>query len=721
MIALFGLVSLLSAFLMFSVEPMIGKMVLPDYGGTPAVWNTCLVFFQGLLLLGYFYAHALRGVLARRPLLHLGIGAAGLLTLPAALPSWASPGTERFPVVHLLAVLAVVIGLPFAALCTTAPLTQWWFSHLGHVRSGDPYFLYAAGNAGSFAGLLSYPFLVEPHLGLRAQARAWTVGYIVLVVLTGVCALVATRAGRFGLADPVPRAESVARISWPRRGRWLLLAALPSSLLLGTTSFLSTDVAAIPLLWVLPLSVYLLTFVVAFSRFGAPYVRWATFLLPGLVVSYALLARGGLGLPLRILLMCALLGAAALVAHGRLAADRPPPARLTEFYLLVSLGGALGGSFNALLAPLLFNRVVELSLAVVVLLVVLVAPTLRGWPDAVAHAFRAPTATAVWLGVAALPVLGFVVVGSLRLATASAVVGLAASIALLAVVGRAAGWTTRPLLVAAAVLVVPGMVSTTPALLRERTFYGVYRVTAANGEHLLTSGSTLHGSQSTDPVLARQPQTYYSRPGPLGDVFRAYGNTQAFNRIAVVGLGAGSIAAYGHAGQSITMYELDPAVVRIADNPRYFTYLRDTAATTRMVVGDGRLRIAVAPPKAYGLIALDAFSSDSIPVHLMTREAVELYLSKLRDDGLLLFHVTNHYLNLDRVLSGIAADEHLTGLIRRDGITDPVTYRVHSVWVALARSPATLAALRAIPGWVPLAPGGRAWTDGYSNLVSVWR
>ncbi|WP_030172668.1 fused MFS/spermidine synthase [Spirillospora albida] len=703
-VVLYTVTSLVASGLLFSVEPMVAKLLLPAYGGSPMVWNTAVLFFQGALLAGYAYAHWSQRRLGRRwqPLVHVVLVAAPLAALPIALPGWTVAPESAPTALWLLLVLAALVGAPFAVLATTGPLVQRWYSWSGLPRSDDPYFLYAAGNAGSLVALLAYPFVIEPAAGLVTQTRWWSAGYVGFVVLMVLCAIVVRtrRPAETAAADTGPDEP----ITWRRRAGWLALAFLPSSLMLGVTTHISTDIAPVPLMWVVPLALYLLTFIVAF---GVRSGRWlpATVTVAAacaaiLPVVFALLSDA---LPAYVLALdLVVLAVGGLACHGLLARDRPGPARLTEFFLLVSLGGTLGGLFNGLLAPLVFDWVAELPLAVAALALLLWAgprpSTALGW-----------TAKAALLAGPTLMLLLFVLVGG----TWGFLLGTVLAVASCVLLTRTRG--AFALLVAVAlVLLIGAQYRDSPH--RERTFFGAYQVKDEGELREFSHGTTVHGTQFRDPARRRVPTSYYARGGPLGDVSTAYGTA---DRVAVVGLGAGTVAAYGRPGQRFDFYEIDPAVVRIARDR--FTYLRDCPCDARTVVGDGRLRLAEAPDGAYGLIVLDAFSSDAVPAHLLTREALRVYMRKLRPGGVLAFHVSNRHLDLAPMLGATARAEGLAAVSRTGGREDEEAAH-RSQWVALARDTTTLRPLTDLAApWRAVAPTGPVWTDAYSSLWGVLR
>ena len=701
-LALFGSAIFVGATLVFLVQPMAARMVLPLFGGTQAVWTTSMLFFQGLLLAGYGYAHASTRLLGprRQPLAHVVV-----LLLPlAALPiggGLAPPPVDASPSLWLLGMLALAVGAPFFVVTTASPLLQRWLATSGHASGRDPYFLYALGNVGSLLALLGYPLLVEPWLTLDGQTRLWSAGYLLFVALALGCVLAARR-GAASVTEHRARTRTTSPpIAWRTRARWVAIALVPSSLMLGATTYIATDVASAPLLWVLPLATYLLTFIVAFTRRPPVTPALAARLLPvpvGLVLL-TLLGVVALPVPLMLLLHLVTLFLAGALAHGRLAEERPPAERLTEFYFLLSLGGVLGGVLNALVAPQVFDSVLEYPLVL-----------------AAALLLRRSPARERYLALGFVPlaacIAGLAASGD-NVGVARAV--LAASVLLLLVVGR-----SRPRRLAlgfgslAALLVLAGGAS----LHAERTFFGVLRVVEQDGERRLYHGTTLHGIERADG----EPLSYFTRQGPLGDVMAAYG--ERLDRVDVIGLGVGTLAAYGRPGQRLTFYELDPAVADVAADPRYFTFLRDSRADVRIVVGDGRRTLAAAPDGASALVVIDAFSSDSIPVHLLTREALALYLEKLRPDGVVAFHVTNRHLELAPVVAQLARHLGLAALERRDAVAGGLRDgRAPSRWVAVARTPAALEPLRRRGEWRVPEASGRVWTDDYSNLLAVlkWR
>jgi hypothetical protein len=716
----FTLAVFLSAALLFVVEPMFGKMVLPLLGGTPAVWTTCMLFFQGALLLGYLYAHiGPRWLgLRRHTAVHIGLLALSLLLLPIGVAGTAGGLRIEHPTAWLLWVLTLSLGAPFTLLSSTGPLLQVWFSKTSHPESDSPYFLYAASNAGSLLALLSYPFLLEPMIPLRGQARLWSLGYLILLVLVVLSAAYQRTAVATGL-NVGGIVASTARVGMRTMLRWTVLAFVPSSFFMALTTYMTTDVAAVPLLWVIPLVLYLLSFTMVFARRSilphAQLVRWQPVGLIALAVIgfWGPSASGPWLLPLHLIVFFV----TALVCHGELAATKPPPSRLTDFYLCIAVGGVLGGIFNALVAPAVFDSVLEYPLTI--LIACAVRPRFAGQPSS----RRLPWDVALITAACAVLVLTRMGDGD-RPATAAAII----SSAIVAMVCLRMSRDPIRFTLAIGVVVIAAIVTgraRSGILLKERNFFGVREVRedAQKRIRVLMHGTTSHGAQSTDPGRRREPLSYYHRPGPFGDVFRALPPV-AGRSVAVIGLGAGVLAAYAGAGEEWTFYEIDPDIARVARDTNYFTYLRDTPATVNVMLGDGRLSIAKAPNHAYDLIVLDAFSSDAIPTHLLTLEALSLYRSKLSETGVLALHLSNRYLDLEPVVGRLIQAAGVAGLIRANtGRTPELESNGDpSIWAAIASDSSSLGALPHDPRWRPLRTreGVALWTDDFSNIFSVF-
>jgi hypothetical protein len=726
-IFLFGLATLMASALSFWVEPLVGRALLPLLGGAPAVWNGCMVFFQASLLAGYALAHA---VAKLPPAARLAAHAAVLLAPLAALPIGLAPAAVArleagaAPLPWLFGALAGTVGLPFLALSTTAPLLQSWAAKSRHPALADPYPLYAVSNAGSLLGLLAYPFLLEPRVTTAAQMRAWSHGYLLLAGLALAAAAGAARWARPEVPDDTSPPASDP-VDGSRKMEWIALSLVPSSLLLGVTAHITSDIAAMPLLWIIPLTIYLLTFVAAFARRPPVTVAALDRVVPVLVVllvtTMIFASTQILFLPLHLVCFAVL----ALSCHLRLAEARPAPAHLTEYYLWISLGGVLGGMFNALVAPLLFDRQAEYPLA-------LVAACFLRPPPADGDSRGGDGWFAIVLGAlcANLYFVGAMVGAEMR-----ELVLRFAWLVPLFVSYRQGPKRTRFALAIATLLVTAELHRQMgdQVLYRERTFFGVHRVVreVEARRHRLVHGGITHGLQLMDQrgMLLPEPMTYYHRDGPAGDVFRAAQKRKAALRVALVGLGAGSLASFARPTDELTFHEIDAAVVRIARDPRYFTYVsRSPAARIDFVVGDARLTLKAAAPARYDLIMLDAFSSDAVPVHLLTREALALYLEKLAPGGMIAVHISNLYLDMRPLIGALGADARLAGASRKDrefSADEEKRGRAVCTWTVLVRTPADLAGVVAAGKWEPLPrrEDVPAWTDDCASVVpllEVW-
>jgi SAM-dependent methyltransferase len=764
---LYALTLFTGATLLFVMQPMVGKMILPLLGGTPAVWSTCMVFFQAALLGGYAYAHALTTRLrpSRQVLVHVVALALPFAVLPLAVNPRLLRGGEVNPILDVLTLLSLSVGLPFLVVSATAPLLQKWVTHTGHPAARDPYFLYAASNLGSMLALLGYPTLVEPRLHLQGsswlgQTALWSVGYGLLAVLTALCALTLWLKPAAGPAAASAEAEAAPapveeRPRWARRLYWIVLALVPSSLLLGVTTYITTDLAAVPLLWVLPLAIYLLTFILAFGRWPLVLHRIVVALTLPLVLAVIFLMVSAL--PERIWVTVLwhffLLFVIALACHGALALDRPAPRHLTEFYLLISVGGVLGGLFNALVAPLVFRSLIEYPLVMVLACVLLAAR-------------RAP---ALGLRAGAVRALGLVVVAAaLALILYSESATLRIDFSFLA---RVLGWSServgawldptervlnkvliygpplglawflrrRPLhlgLALASVLVISGFVDArnSDQIRQSRSFFGVLRISRDRDEKGYTElrhGTTLHGRQSLEPSRRAEPLSYYQRKGPIGQLFTELDRRPGSVHMAVIGLGTGTLAAYARPGDRVTFFEIDRLVRDIAFDPAYFTYAgdaRDRGATVRLELGDARIRLEAVkrdrPEERYDVILVDAFSSDAIPVHLLTREALRLYFDLLGPRGILALHISNRYLRLEPVVANLAEDGRYARLLQH-GDTGDIRGGVEASWAILARRPEDFGEMASDARWTEARldpePAVGTWTDDFHNLVSVFK
>jgi hypothetical protein len=716
----FALALFTSAALLFWVQPLVAKMLLPLLGGSPSVWNTCMVFFQALLLAGYAYALLLsqRLTLRNQAILHAILLLAAGLVLPFTLSNrvLASLPTQSSPIGWLLMTLLVTVGPPFLLLSATAPLLQRWFSHSTHKSARDPYFLYAVSNAGSMLALLGFPLLLERIFAVRTQSWIWAVGYAVLVLLVITCAILLNSRRANHAQAAVVEDQPVVTLEWSQRFEWVLLAFVPSSLMLGVTTFIATDVASVPLIWIIPLALYLLTFILAFGNKQLIKLPLTSLLFVSalLVLGAFVIIAPPISVWVTISLHLVVFFFAALVSHQRLAQSRPHVSKLPEYYLWIAVGGVLGGIFNALLAPLIFSTPFEYPVAII--LALLVRPvtaqeqTTKSW-----WRITFPTFIFVLTFALALVVPRYPMSAKLQ----NGLVLLLPLVLCFALSFR------RPLvfalsLAALMLAAIPYLNAATTTLAAERNFFGVWRVTTNPNEEFrrLYHGSTVHGVQLNDEARKCEATSYYHKEGPLGQVFAVYNSKPLPKPVAATGLGAGTIGTYAAQGQEWDFYDIDPAIVRIASDPRYFTFLSDcTKASYRVILGDARLRLREAAPGKYGLLIMDAFSSDSVPAHLLTTEAMNLYLDKLSAEGMLAFHISNRYLDLEPLLSGLSRRAGLVAYVRRD-IERNIVGRYPSVWVVMARDDSALGAITKDDRWQRVQ-GDMVWTDDFSNILSL--
>ena len=711
----------LSAFLLFSIQPMFTKMVLPRLGGAPTVWSVAMVFFQAALLGGYAYAHLVIRRLAPGvgALVHLGMLAAAAMALPIAIAQGFGAPPASAIALWLMGLMAVSLGLPFVALAASAPLLQGWFAASGHPRARNPYVLYAASNLGSFAALIAYPILIEPFLTLQQQAHLWSVGFAALALLVAGAALMVARQPNTATDEP-----GAAAVPLSDRIAWLALAAIPAGLVIAVTAYITTDLASAPFLWVLPLALYLLTFVAVFR--DRPWLRQETVarVIPFAVAPLSIGLLGGqrpFWLALVVINLVAF-GLLALLCHGELYRRRPAPARLTEFYLWVSFGGVVGGVFAALVAPNVFTLVYEYP--------ILIAAALLALPGMFAGGIRrfalqaAPVLLLALLAVAAQPLCW--TSGSSLAAELPFQIVLVALVAVMLMQRRQ---PARFLALAALGFVLTGLWQ--PGFRRVaavRSFFGVHHVeeTVDGRYRLLYHGTTLHGAQRIGDdaaAAAPEPLTYYYFGGPISEAIeRVRAARGRLEQVAVVGLGSGSLACHKRADERWTFFEIDPAVVRIARDPSLFSFIAACAPDLSVVVGDARLTLA-ASAQSYDLIILDAFSSDAIPVHLLTREALAGYLTRLEAGGALVMHISNRYMELGSVVAAVGMAEGLVAYGKEDQRPQalPFDFKTNAQVVALARRPDDLGDLPRRPGWTSIAPSPDvpAWTDDYSNILGA--
>lgn len=732
--ALFALTVFTSAALVFMVQPMVAKLVLPLLGGSSSVWNTSMAFFQLALLAGYFYAHLLQRLPSVRAqaMTHVAALIVAAVALPLRVNALAGPPSTEHPTLWLLAVLTLSIGAPFAILSATAPLVQAWHARtIGAAEGKEPYVLYAASNLGSLIALLAYPMVMEPLTSLVGQRYGWSGGYLAFVLLIGALAVAVSRVQA---ATPERAVATSPPPGWRDRLVWVALAAIPSSLMLGVTTYITTDVASAPFLWVLPLALYLTTFIIAFQEKPAISLE-LTLTLQGaaLAACAAMLPFRATDFLVQFIVQLMAFFLTALMCHQRLVARRPDPAHLTVFYLCLSLGGVVGGAFNAFLAPLIFDNVWEYPL------VLALACLARPWGDL--NKIPIWAWTMLGLGVIAAVATPIAVTFAGGRLTQESVVGaidqrelfdmgmkvlLAASVLSAFLVRRRAIFMFAVIAVMSyASEVAADRVDTRNTW---RSFFGVlrqsetYAPTLGSRIKMLAHGTTLHGAQAQDPKQLCSPLIYYAPRTPIGQVFTTRQREKQNLRIGAVGLGTGSVAAYVREGDHLTFFEIDPLVIRIASDPTNFSYTTLCAKSlVDYTVGDARLTVAKQPDATFDILLIDAFSSDAVPAHLLTVEAVRGYLNKLKPDGVLILHLSNRNLDLMNPAQAVAraAGGYAAVQSYRPREDDPTAAWESPVdAVIVTRNPAALAPYMASGLWKPGNPfKARPWTDDYTNLA----
>ena len=758
---IFSLTLLVSSFLLFLVQPMIGRMILPSLGGTPAVWNGCVLFFQAVLLAGYAWAHYGPPKLGVRKHLfvHLTILAFVCFLLPMRLAeNWAVP-TDSNPIPWLIGQLTICVGLPFFVISSSAPLLQRWFGLSSDDNESEPWFLYAVSNVGSLVALISYPFLVERYLGLTNQGWFWTAGFMLLAILFIVCGIVTlSKSNPEDMDRSIVKAKS-SPISWRHRLHYIALAAIPSSLMLGVTTIVSTEVGSFPLMWSIPLALYLLTFVFVFSKRNPISHRLLIFIVPGMLLLMPLISLIDPGenplLMIGIHFMAFFV--VAMVCHGELNRLKPSVEQLTEFYLMMSIGGVIGGAVNSLIAPYLFNSILEYPLMLIAACLVLpkrsllggsddqesvVSPNVQNWFQK--HVGFRPVLVVLALGLSWLILGAFEMPPILRIVIGFGIPAVICLTMIEAPKKFAIGY-------AALALICPSLMEIREVVTRERGFFGVNEIAHDDkGKFImLVNGRTLHGMQRLDQSENPEPTTYFHKDGPMGDVFQHFGND--CSRVSVVGLGVGSLAAYATENQDFDFYEIDPVVCRFASDTRYFSFLssaRKGGANVNLILGDARIQldllrrriageqstVANSPfrltsyeknkAQKYQLMVMDAFGSDAVPLHLLTEEAIQLYLDLLEEDGLLVFHVSSKFIDFTPVGAGIADKFGLASAGRVD-IPDKEamdeTGRLPSYYIIMSRRTDLIEHFKESGnGWRPIKSDRKLyWTDEHTNVLDV--
>jgi len=748
----------LSAFLLFWIQPLFAKMVLPILGGSSAVWTSSMLFFQFTLLAGYLYAHCISRIAAIKwqVALHLALLTIAGLVLPFYKEYAEIDIPEGSPVLWLLSFAAVHVGPPFFMVSATAPMLQRWFSRTNHSLRDNPYFLYAASNLGSLAALLSFPILLEPFLGVRQQSLCWQTGYFLLLALFPAAALSILRGAEVVGDAPnttVPGAPQAEHLTAGIRLAWVFSAFIPSSMMLGLTSHVTVDIAPVAMFWVVPFALYLLSFVIVFSRFQNLIGNKTLAAIIVFSASIILFMRfGGYDRSIStasfaVVANLLLFFASAWLFHGFLSSSKPPVAHLTEFYLWLSVGGVLGGFFNALIAPLIFNQVYEYYVVVFTVLFLALAVLVRKPHGArvsqappfagmvtvftcllfvflmVDMVMSRPISEALRRNYALITVICVVITGAFALfKPGKASRGVAIYTLIIGLAGNFLVWTQEH-----------------NNIFLARSFYGALKVKEKRDAndvpyHLFIHGSTRHNMQKFGGDLEenQEPLMYFHRQANIGHAVTAIEEWRDRPlHFGFVGLGAGAMSAYLRVGDSATFFELDPQVAAMAKNREYFTYVGEALGTVDILIGDARLQLKKAADASFDILLIDAFSSDAVPVHLLTAEALSLYLQKIKDDGVLLFHLSNRYLDLYKVLQGMRLPEgYVLYLASRQNVERPVEAAEgisgifsHSQVALIAREAALPPEITASERWLQLGTdqGFRTWTDDYSQVLSVLR
>lgn len=737
-VGLFAATLFLSALLLFSVQPMFAKIVLPRLGGSPSVWAVSMCFFQAVLLAGYCYAHVLNRFLSPRiaPLAHLAVLAVGLLALPIGLPASVSEPPAGDVYLWLIGTLGLGVGLPFFAVSANAPLLQSWFACTKSRHAKDPYFLYGASNLGSLVALLAYPFVIEPFIGVSAQSKVWTIGFILLGLAIAACGFLlreSVPATAVAALTVTPAVRAEPRPAWSQRLSWIGLAAVPSGLLVAYTNYLSTDIASAPFLWVLPLAMFLATFILTFTE-RPPISREILQRLQPLclaVTVYGLAMPGSSGWIITVPSSTAAFFVTTMIAHRELYQRRPAATNLTEFYLWMSLGGVLGGMFAAIIAPQIFNAIWEFPLLLLLGLACrsgLIENAKQG-TDLGALARLTCIALVGMIGIGIAMRQGLL--GRSNVALLFFINGFA----VLAILSHVKPFSqlVYGFVITATLAVLPTTMNRGES---ERSFFGVhYVVTTPDTQiRMLMHGTTLHGAERIltedgKPTPTPVPSSYYYSGGPMARGVAAArvasGNLEAHLNVGIIGLGAGSMACNSAAGETWRFYEIDPVVVRIARDSGHFRHLSTCQPNADIILGDARLTLAKEKPGSFDYLVVDAFSSDSIPVHLLTREALELYLSRLAPDGILALHISNRHLDLAPVVAAMVKTvQGARAMLATDMAASSTKYDASgSLVVFVTKSDVAMQPIRVLPFVDEMPEAATApWTDDFSNILSaIWR
>jgi spermidine synthase len=736
LISVYSLTLLLSAALLFSVQPMFSKMVLPLLGGTPQVWNTAMLFFQLMLLGGYAYAHGTTRYLSIRvqAALHIILLALFTIALPIAIPAgWTPPG-DADPTLWQLSLMAATVGGPFFVLAGSAPMLQRWFSASLHKDAHNPYFLYGASNLGSITALLAYPVIVEPFLTLAGQSHTWMIGYFMLIGFTTAAISMVWRNTEAGIKPKHADNNIKSTITWRMRFTWMVLAFIPSSLMLGVTTFITSDIASVPMLWILPLALYVGTFILVFARKPIISLKATTILQGALLI---MLIAQKIALPvvdpyILIGLHLAVFFFSSLTCHMELAKSRPDARHLTEFYLIMSIGGALGGFFNAIIAPQYMVIPLEYVFALVLACFARYATDpQKNYADSFAKVKAAFRKSGVDAFASQYSILALILICVTVTAFSHPSTNVLRASAFIIALGLFYVMDRRWMFASLVALVLcffplgyhwSGK-EYNEVLHRGRNFFGILKIAnTKEGERIMLNGTTNHGTQALAPDLRLTPLSYYSQKSPLHDVFQIF-DSRPTQHIGAIGLGVGVTACFSHPGRSFDYFEINPLVQEIAENPKYFTFLKDCGSPYKIILGDGRLTLKKQPDANYDMIILDAFTSDNIPIHLMTLEALEFYFQKLKEDGILVVHISNRFLDLEPILQQASQKMEIPALAK---VVDPEniegtqlkSYGSH--WVTFSRNKKFMSSLET-KGWSPARSrkGVKLWTDDYSNIFMV--
>ena len=727
-LTIFSTTLFVSAFLLFSIQPFFTKMVLPRLGGSPGVWSVAMVFFQAMLLGGYVYAHLLSRYLTPKiaALVHLAIMVAALIFLPIAIPSGWNVPPDQGQSIWLLGLFSASVGLPFFAVAANGPLLQNWFAKSGHPHSEDPYFLYGASNLGSFASLFLFIALIEPSLTVPEISKAWMVGFIALGALIIICAITTVRAYSVsGVSDTKTQSLPSLPIGKLQIAKWIGLSFVPSGLLVAVTAHISTDIAAAPFLWVIPLALFLVTFIFAFAQkriFSVNLLATATTIL-AIAVLCSIRLGGYFPVTVSIFLHPAFFFSAALLCHSVLVDLRPTTDKLTSFYMWMSFGGVLGGIFASLLAPVIFNSIAEYP--ILVILVLFCRPAT--WRGNNRVLITASCAAAIIAAISTSTPFATVVLANYRFFY---LIGLCVfALVSLRYLLRDQAWFIFQVIVFFALAV--GMGNMNKTFFTERSFFGVVKAYESDDRRfiLLAHGSTLHGAMAKDANGQKpEPLTYYHRTGGIANSLFAAQQKWALSplgrnaNIGVVGLGTGSMFCHRKPNENWTYFEIDKAVVSAASDPSIFQFVHDCGQNDPIVLGDARLKLLDQPDRKFDYLLVDAFSSDAIPVHLMTVEAFKMYFSKMTDDGILVIHISNRYAELASVIQAVAKTNGYTGRFGsfnfdNSKISD---YIIPSNVVVLAKTEAALGRIADDPKWKALPDRGtKPWTDDRSDLLGA--